>query len=216
MKPKELKTKISHTHSLILSLIPTLMLQAIQKRAMEAQAQMATMSQAATSEREKTIEQMHSAINEANQQRDEAAGKLDQIEQQGKQAVEQLKKDYESEVAELKAVMANIRPSDAIVAVSAQKELVVGSDAASSFMPDGNSMSELYSQLADTKSFLLVERQEKAGLEQSLEFILKEVESKAPIIEQQKLDFDNLVGAAVAVTVTVDDYMTVAVNECDC
>ena len=164
----------------------------VQKRALEVQEQMAQMAHSQIEGKDAKIAELKSAVQASATQRDEAQQLLSEAQQKHDAALEQFKLNHQSEIDDLKAVLASM--SHGTSAGTQPLGEVVGLDsAANEYMPTGSTLSEVYSRLAEARQQLLAEQQQVRTLQESMEFILKEVEAKAPVIERQKQDFDNLV-----------------------
>ncbi|XP_015755854.1 PREDICTED: nucleoprotein TPR-like [Acropora digitifera] len=107
-------------------------------------------------------------------------------------------KEYEEKVSKLEREVENA--NDLLTAARQRGAAPLTSDelsslsptaaATSSFLKSGMTLTQIYSQYVEVSDALQQEKDENIRLKQYLDQILKEIEEKAPILQQQRKDYE--------------------------
>lgn len=79
---------------------------------------------------------------------------------------------------------------------------------ASKILKKGMSLTQIYTQLVEITNELHLEKEENTKLRSQMDIILKELEEKAPILYQQKKDYELALSDVSALTLKIDELIT--------
>uniref|UniRef100_UPI00358F2151 nucleoprotein TPR isoform X2 n=1 Tax=Myxine glutinosa TaxID=7769 RepID=UPI00358F2151 len=139
------------------------------------------------------VEELHTVLRVAGKAQSEAEGKLLEVEEKSKLEIDELK-------SQLTAVQTEIAHSNRLLASATRRgvelteeELVSLSPAAASasrFIRSGMTLTQIYSAYMETGEALATEREQSASLRASLEGVLAEVQTNAPMLQRQRKDYE--------------------------
>ena len=134
------------------------------------------------------VAELQTMVVEANETREKAEESRKKINSD----LESLKEEYEKEVEQLKVELE--RANELIEVSKKSKELIEMSpsaEAISKQMKAGLTFTDMYSKYVDATQQLDYEKAESLRLKKAIEQIVEEIEEKAPVLRQQKADYEN-------------------------
>uniref|UniRef100_UPI00358FEE1F nucleoprotein TPR-like n=1 Tax=Myxine glutinosa TaxID=7769 RepID=UPI00358FEE1F len=139
------------------------------------------------------VEELHSVLRDAGKAQSEVEAKLSEVEENSKLEIDELK-------SQLTAVQTEIAHSNHLLASATRRgvelteeELVSLSPAAASashFIRSGMTLTQIYSAYMETGEALAMEREQSASLRATLEGVLAEVQTNAPMLQRQQKDYE--------------------------
>ncbi|XP_015171242.1 PREDICTED: nucleoprotein TPR-like [Polistes dominula] len=125
----------------------------------------------------------------------------DQDLQEKEQQITELTKELENANELLK----NIKQEKLDQAV---EQLAPTAAVASRILKKGLSLTQIYTQLVDATNELTMEREENERLKSQMDVILRELEEKAPILQQQREDYEAATNHVATLTAQLDELLT--------
>jgi nucleoprotein TPR len=154
----------------------------------QAQDRMVELMQGKDVEKDGQLAELNNAIADLRQQYTDLEGKRTEERTKLEETIASLKETHEEEIREAALGKEGATPQ-ALVPVSSGLTMLSPS-VVNRFL---GSETELYTKFMETEKALLEERMERKRLEESMDFIMQEVDSKAPMIEQQKAEYAHMV-----------------------
>lgn len=77
----------------------------------------------------------------------------------------------------------------------------------SRLLKKGSSLTQIYTQLVDATNELSIEKEENERLKSQMNVILRELENKAPLLQQQREDYEAAVANVTMLTSRLDELL---------
>lgn len=78
---------------------------------------------------------------------------------------------------------------------------------ASRILKKGLSLTQIYTQLVEATNELTTEREENERLKSQMDVILRELEDKAPVLQQQREDYETATSHVTTLTARLDELL---------
>ncbi|XP_046856770.1 nucleoprotein TPR-like isoform X3 [Xenia sp. Carnegie-2017] len=151
------------------------------------------------------VEELQKLLNEANENRVEVEGKFSESEANQENIV----KEYDEKIQTLENELKNANDlleaarQRGMAPMSAETLAALSPTAAatSAFLKSGMTLTQIYNQYIETLDSLEIEKVENGRLKGYLDDILKDIEEKAPLLQEQKKDYE-------AALITIDKLTT--------
>ncbi|XP_014207653.1 nucleoprotein TPR [Copidosoma floridanum] len=88
------------------------------------------------------------------------------------------------------------------------EQLAPAAAVASKILKKGLSLTQIYTKLVEVTNDLHLEKEENEKLKSQMEIILRELEEKAPVLQQQRKDYETAVSNISTLTLRIDELLT--------